>query len=326
MLRFFFRYGLYLVILSMSLVACEKKDSLVLYTSLPERDMQMLLRDFKRAHPNVDLTFFRSHTNELITKLKTELIAGNPKADLIMIADDAMMEELKEGRHLATLDDIDVSSLPRDGYDKDKTFFGIAIIGTGLVCHKDFSPRSTSLHYLTDTDLNGQVCMASPVFSGSAAVNLSIIALQRDFGWSFWEQFIKNNPLLVKGNGAVLDTVTKKGCLCGMLVDSMALAAIGEGAGLSFHYFKEGTPVFHHPVAVLKESKRIEKATLFVSYVLSREGQQALTRLGYRPIRSDVRAPAAFDKIQGFKEMMADNRDILARINKDRENFARNVH
>ncbi len=315
-----------MAVVAMTLGACEQKDKLILYTSLPERDMQILLRDFRRVYPNVDLAFFRSHTNELITKLKAELMAGNPKADLIMIADDAMMEELKDGQHLEPLPDLDVSQFPKNTYDKDRTFFGIAIIGTGLVCHKDFTTQSTSLHYLNSPEMKDNICMPSPVFSGSAAVNLSIIALQKDFGWPFWEKFIKNNPLLVKGNGAVLDTVIKKGCKCGLLVDSMALAAIKDGAGLSFHYFKEGTPVFHHPVAVLKTSKRIEKAKMFAAFVTSKDGQEALARLGYRPIRMDVKPPKSFDDVSGFSEMQADNHAILERIHKDRENFAKNVH
>jgi len=317
----------FFIMASFFLQGCQKSDDkLVLYTSIPERDMQLLLRDFKRENPDIEISFFRSGTNEIITKLKAEILSGNPKADLVMIADDAMMEDLKLGGNLASLNDMDVSALPKESYDADRTYFGIAVIGTGLVCHKDFTPKSTSLNYLNAPEMKNQVCMPSPVFSGTAAVNLSIISLQKEFGWRFWEKFINNAPLLVKGNGAVLDTVIKRGCNCGLLVDILALNAIEEGAALSFHYFKEGTPFVHHPVAVLKQSTRIDKATAFVKFIISKEGQESLSKLGYKPVRKDVSIPKTFQKITGFKPMKADAKAILARIEKDREDFSKRVH
>src|SRR5689334_10440753 len=72
---------------------------LVLYTSQPERDAAQTVAAFKKAYPNVEVDVFRSGTTEVMGKLAAEFAAGQPKADVLLIADAASMETLKkEGR------------------------------------------------------------------------------------------------------------------------------------------------------------------------------------------------------------------------------------
>ena len=313
------------LLFSFFLASCEDKENkLTIYTSLPERDAQVILEAFEKKHQGVKVSFFRSGTNEVISKLRAEFMADNPKADVIALADDVTMTSLKNDDRLLPLKDIDVTHLMPGTFDHDRTYFGIALIGTGLVCHKDFSPPTT-LKSLASEEMRGKVVMASPIFSGSGAINLSLIASKKEFGWEFWEKFMKNNPLFVKGNGAVLDTVLKKGRTCGLIADFMALNAIKEGANLTFHYFKEGTPMIHEPVAILKGTKNFENALKFVTFILSKEGQNLLSSLGYRSIRDDVAIPETFQKfdMSDFKMMDMNAFKILERIEKDREQFAK---
>lgn len=314
------------LLFSLFFTACEDdKKNLTIYTSLPERDTQVILEAFEKKYEGLKVSFFRSGTNEVLSKLRAEFMAESPKADIILLADDVTMTSLKNEDRLHKMENIDVTHLHPGTFDKDKTYFGIALIGTGLVCHKDFTPPSTSLHSLSEKSMHGKVVMASPIFSGSGAINLSLIASKKELGWDFWKKFMDNNPLFVKGNGSVLDTVIKKGRVCGMIVDFMALNAMKDGANISFHYFSEGTPMIYEPVAVLKNTKNFESASKFVTFILSKEGQQLLSDLGYRPIRKDVSLPKTFQEfdMSGFKVMPMNAFEILERIEKDREQFAK---
>ncbi len=298
---------------------------ITIYTSLPERDFQELITAFQTQHPDVKISFFRTGTTELITKLDAEYMADNPKADILLVSDDIVMTSLKDQGKLEPLS-IDTTHLPKDSFDPDKMFFGTILAGTGLIYHKEYTPSSRSLHDLTSPEMFEKVVIPNPVYSGTSAVNLSIFAEHKDFGWNFWRAFLNNNPLLVKGNGAVLDTVAKKGRMCGIILDFMALKAIEDGAALDFFYFEEGSPLIRAPIALLKTSSHKKNALLFIEFILSKEGQQTLVNLGYRPIRTDVAPPKSFEKLGMPKEIPVDANIILNRIEQDRLEFSKAIH
>jgi iron(III) transport system substrate-binding protein len=309
-----------------ALTGCKESEKiLTIYTSLPERDTHVLLEAFEKEHPGVDVSFFRSGTNEVISKLRTEFMAERPKADVILLADDVTMMSLKREGRLQKIEGVEVKHLLPGTYDQDHTFFGTVLVGTGLVYHKDFTPPSRSLRSLSSEAMRGKVVMASPIFSGSGAINLSLIASKKELGWEFWDRFMGNDPLFVKGNGSVMDTVLKRGRVCGVIVDFMALNAIKDGASLNFHYFSEGTPMIHEPIAILKGTPHMENALKFVKFILSIKGQNILRDLGYRSIRGDVSLPKIFEDFDmtQFHVMPMDPLEILNRIEQDREQFAK---
>ena len=73
---------------------------LVLYTSQPERDASQTVAGFKKAYPGVEVEIFRSGTTEVLGKLAAEFSGGQPKADVLLIADAASMESLKKDGRL----------------------------------------------------------------------------------------------------------------------------------------------------------------------------------------------------------------------------------
>ena len=72
---------------------------LSLYTSQPDRDAAQTVEAFKKRHPGVEVEIFRSGTTEVMNKLQAEFAAGDPRADVLFIADAVSMEKLKaDGR------------------------------------------------------------------------------------------------------------------------------------------------------------------------------------------------------------------------------------
>ena len=92
--------------------AMAQDGKLVLYTSQPNTDAQQTIDAFKAKYPKVDITFVRDGTPRIMAKLRAEIQAGQPQADVLLIADAVTMEGLKaEGRLLAH-DKADVSVYP----------------------------------------------------------------------------------------------------------------------------------------------------------------------------------------------------------------------
>lgn len=315
------------VLLCFLLFSCSQKNEkrVTIYTSLPERDLQKLIASFNQKHPDIRVSYFYSDTGILLSKLNAEFMVDNPKADIVCLSDDIVMMGLKQQGKLLTLDHIDTGLLSPDSYDPQKTFFGTTLLGVGIVCHQDFKVSSLSWKLLTDPTMMEKLVMPSPMFSGTASVNLSVLAQHKDFGWSFWDKMFLNKPLFVKGNGAVLDTVIKKGRSCGIILDFLALNAIKNGATLRFFYPQEGVPVIREPIAVLKASKNIENAKIFVEFMLSREGQKKMVEMGYRSVRTDVENPVEFKKNGDLNILPIDPEVIMNRLDADKVKFGKSA-
>jgi len=68
---------------------------LTLYTSQPDKIAAETVATFNKKEPGVQVEIFRSGTTEVMNKLQAELVAGDPRADVLFIADAMTMEQLK---------------------------------------------------------------------------------------------------------------------------------------------------------------------------------------------------------------------------------------
>src|SRR5438045_4646983 len=114
-------------------LSAQVAGKLVLYTSQPDRDAQQTVDGFRQKNPGVEVEIFRSGTTEVMNKLMTEIAAGHPRADVLLLADALSLERLKAAGRLQAYPDADVRQFPRDAYDKDRTYFGTKLITTGIV-------------------------------------------------------------------------------------------------------------------------------------------------------------------------------------------------
>ena len=67
-------------------LAAQATGKLVLYTSQPDRDAQQTVDGFQQKNSGVEVEIFRSGTTEVMNKLMAEIAAGQPRADVLLIA------------------------------------------------------------------------------------------------------------------------------------------------------------------------------------------------------------------------------------------------
>ena len=75
-------------------------QTLVLYTSQPDKDAAETTAAFSRRNPGVKVEIFRSGTTEIMNKLMAEIAAGDPKPDVLLVADSISLELLKKENRL----------------------------------------------------------------------------------------------------------------------------------------------------------------------------------------------------------------------------------
>ena len=268
------------------------KGKLILYTSQPERDAAQTVAEFKRVQPGVDVEVFRSGTIEVMGKLAAEFAAGQPKPDVLLLADAATMEALKKDGRLLAYREAKVDGLDPGSYDVDRTYFGSKLITTGIAVNTAAKTRPTSWADLAKPEYKGQIAMPSPLYSGAAAIMLGTMTARPDLGWTFFEKLKAGDAIAVRGNGAVMTAVANGEKSYGVLVDFMAFNAKAKGSPIDFIFPAEGLPAVTEPVAILKTTQNAATARAFVDFILSDEGQKLAVSMGYIPARASVGMPS----------------------------------
>ncbi len=264
----------------------------MLYTSQPERDASQTVAAFKRAEPGVDVDVYRSGTTEVMGKLAAEFAAGQPKADVLLVADAASMEALKKDGRLLAYPGAKVDGLAAGSFDADRMYFGSKLITTGIAVNTAAKSRPQSWADLAKPEYKGQIAMPSPLYSGAAAIMLGTMTTRADLGWSYFEKLKAEDAVAVRGNGAVLTAVANGEKPYGVLVDFMAFNAKAKGSPVDFIFPSEGLPAVTEPVAILKTTQNPDAARAFVDFILSDEGQKLAASMGYIPARASAGMPS----------------------------------
>ncbi|RDI55144.1 ABC transporter substrate-binding protein [Microvirga subterranea] len=296
--------------------------NLVLYTSQPNTDAQQTVDAFKAKHPGVNVTFVRDGTPKILAKLRAEFEAGQPQADLLLIADSVTMEGLKKEDRLLAHDKADVSAYPAGTHDPQKHWFSTKLITTGIAYNTKASFKPASWADLTKPEAKGQVIMPSPLSSGAALIHAATLTGNIEGGWDYYEALKENGALAGGGNGDVLKSIAGGEKLYGVIVDYMPIREKAKGAPVEFVFPKEGVSAVTEPVAILKTTKNPEAARAFVDFLLSKEGQELALKQGYIAAHPAVALPAGYPSRDAIKVMPFDAAQALADETKNKAAFA----
>jgi iron(III) transport system substrate-binding protein len=311
-----------LLLTPISLGAQELSGKLVLYTSQPNTDAQQTLDAFRAKHPKVDATFVRDGTPRILAKLRAEFEAGQPQADLLLIADSVTMEGLKRESRLLDHDRADVSAYPAGTHDPQKFWFATKLITTGIAYNASAPFKPTAWSDLLKPAAKGQVTMPSPLTSGAALIHAATLTANLDGGWHYYESLKDNGAVAGGGNGDILKSVAGGEKLYGVIVDFMPIREKAKGAPVEFVFPKEGVSAVSEPVAILKGTKNPDAAKAFVDFLISRDGQELALRQGYIAAHPAVALPAGYPTREQIKVMSFDAAKALRDEAKNKGTFA----
>lgn len=300
------------------------KGTITLYTSQPEEDAKKLIDGFKKVHPEADVVVFRSGTEELVSKILSEKEVNALQADVVLVADTVTFEILKSKDILEQYASPELKGIDKKFYDEENYYAGTKIISTGIIQNTDvFKGEVKGFNDLIKEETKSQTIMPSPLYSGAAAYNLSLLTRTEGIGWEFYSGLKENDILVDKGNGAVQKSVVAGQKGLGIIVDYMANRSKNEGAPVEFIYPEEGSPIVTEPVGVVKGSKNIDAAEAFYDYIISKEGQELASSMGYTPIRGDVKAPEGLKSSKELNILTGNDKELLDNREADKEEFSK---
>ena len=285
---------------------------LVIYTSQAPEIAQQTVDAFKAAYPDVQVEWTRNGTTQLMNVLQTEMMAGDVKADVLLVADSINLGALKKDGKLMAYPDAPVSHISPDFYDKDKTWFGTKIIATVIAYNTKNAKPVDSWMALTDAQNKGQVAVPSPLYSGAALYHLHTAINTPDIGWAFYQKLAANGITPEGGNGPALKAVASGMAKFGVITDADIIRAKKQGSPIDLVYPKEGASFVTEPVAILAGAHNVPAAKAFVNFMLSPQGQQLVAKQGNRPIDASVPAPEGFAPLNTIKLLTLDSDKAVA--------------
>ncbi len=301
--------------------AVAASGKLVLYTSQPNADAQATVDAFMAAHPDVEVEWVRDGTTLIMARFRAELAAGNPQADVLLIADTVTMEGLKQEGLLMAHPDAPVAGYGAGLHDPDGYYFSTKLITTGIVYNDGAPMQPTSWRDLEGEAARNQVAMPSPLTSGAAVIHMTALANHPDFGWAHFEALAENGVVPQGGNGAVFQAVATGEKLYGIVVDFLPIREAAKGSPVSFVFPTEGVSAVTEPVAILESANNPEAAKAFVDFLLSRDGQELAASQGYLPAHPDVAPPEGFPPLSEIGLLEFDPEAALANEEADRERY-----
>lgn len=295
---------------------------LVLYTSQLEADAQGTADAFRARHPGVEVEWVRGGTNALIPRLRAEFAAGNPRADVLLIADSLTMETLKAENRLLRWPEAPRGGVPAEHVDPDGFYWGTKLITTGIVRNARASVTISSWNDLADPRLRNLVTMPSPSVSGAALVHVYALVQNPALGWDYLERLARNGLSVRGGNGQVMQSVAGGERAYGMIIDYLPIREAARGAPVEFVFPAEGVSAITEPVAILAGTRNEAAAKAFVAFLLSREGQELAARQGFLPADPAVAPPQGFPDPRTIRVMPLDARRALAEAEAVQRRFA----
>ncbi|WP_255606638.1 ABC transporter substrate-binding protein [Pantoea sp. DY-5] len=279
---------------------------LVVYTSQAPEIAQQTMDAFKAAYPNVQVEWTRNGTTQLMNVLRTEMMSGEAKPDVLLIADAINLGALKNENHLYSYSDAPLSHINPSFYDKDKTFFGTKIIATVIAYNTQHAQPIDSWNALAVEANKGQIAMPSPLYSGAALYKLHTDINTPSIGWSFYKKLAAIGIAPQGGNGPALKAVASGLDKYGIITDADVILAKKKGSPVDLVYPKEGVSYVTEPVAIMKTAHNLPAAKAFVNFMLSEPGQKLVVEQGNRPVDDRVSAPEGFTPINKIKLLSPD--------------------
>jgi len=295
-----------------------------LYTSVPQNIASRIEESLKKRHPDLRMTIFRAGTGEVVGKLAAEQKAGAIQADVVWVAEPSTYEEFKKQELLLKFAPKDADKLSAELKDADGFYYAGRLINTVIIYNTQLvKTPPTGWRDLTKPEFKGKIGLPTPAASGAAVAFVGALSKSSDFGYGYLAELKANGAVQVQNNTEANTKVAKGELMVASTLDYMIRDLKTQGSPVDIVWPKEGAIFTPSPVGIVKTSKNVEASKAFVDYLLSQQGQQDMVEVGsFLPVRDDVAPPKGAPKLSEIKRFPLDWKDITARTEEIKKNFA----
>lgn len=162
---------------------------------------------------------------------------------------------------------------------------------------------------LLQEGLKGQVSMSNPASSGTAYNVVSAILQTKgeEEGWKFIDKLIGQVPFFTARGSDPANLVVNGEAIVGINASNGDRELEENNAHIKLVYPKDGTGWWPQPVAIVKGTKNLDAAKVFVDWILSKKGMETVAKVRNAAVaRTDVEIPEGIVDIKDIKLFMTD--------------------
>jgi iron(III) transport system substrate-binding protein len=263
--------------------AAKKEGQVIHYTSTDLPVAEKLAKAFEAKYPGIAVRVERTGAERVFQRIGQEYSSNIHAVDVVNSSDASHFIVWKRDGILDAFVPEDVAKFyPPEHRDIDGQFaswrvwLSIIAYNTKLVKAED-APKSFA--DLLDPKWKGKIVKGHPGYSGT--IMTATYQLQRDLGWTWFEQLAKQNVMQVQSSA---DPPKK------LELGERAVMADGNeynilqlregGRPVEPVYATEGSPMIVGPNGIFKGAPNPNAAKLFQSFCFSREAQQLIIDVG----------------------------------------------
>jgi iron(III) transport system substrate-binding protein len=289
--------------------AAKKEGQVVYYTSTDLPVAEKLAKAFEAKYPGIAVRTERTGAERVFQRIGQEYSSNIHAVDVVNSSDAAHFIVWKRDGILLPYVPEDVARYPVEHRDVDGQFasfrvwLSIIAYNTSLVKAED-APKSFA--DLLDPKWKGKIVKAHPGYSGT--IMTATYQMQRDLGWTYFEQLAKQNIMQVQSSAdppKKLDLGERAVMADGNEYNIFQLKE--KGRPVEPVYATEGSPLIIGPNGIFKSSPNPNAAKLFQSFALGREAQQLIIDVGgLRSVHPETKEKEGRKPLKDIKTMKDD--------------------
>ena len=270
------------IILISFLSSCNKDDGrkeIWIYTSLYKDTIADMNPKLEKAFPHLKINWYQAGSEEIAAKINTELIAGVPKADILISSERFWYQELSDNGKLISWKPSAFANFEDDYKNNLGTFHVVSVPVMVLVYNSDavtFSEAPKSFKNLTLPKYDRLLTGGSPLASGTAFT--TVLALQHMYSWDYFIKLKTNHFLFDGGNSAVLKRIQTKERPIGFVLLENVLRFQNDDKRLKIIYPEDGVVTQFNTMGIPKKEGLSEEVLKLADWFFTKDGQEAMTR------------------------------------------------
>jgi len=286
------------------LAAAKKEGKVTLYSSVNEQEGLPLLKIFEQA-TGIQTEYVRNSDSGLLSRILVEVRAGKQSWDVISTtAVNKMSQDL-----LAAFDVPEAKAIPAEAKDPARKWYGVAA---------NYNAPAYNTNKIKPSDLPKTLeeFAQKKEWTGRVAIDYSdsewLMAVYQMYGEAKGKKIIQDivtnlKPVVVKGHLALARSVGA-GEYDIALNNYLPLTVnVKMNKGATDYWLIDPIAVFYHQVGVNAKAPSPNAARLLANFLMSAEGQVALTAGGRFPTRPgiDTNPPGILSEIAKHKVVAA---------------------
>jgi iron(III) transport system substrate-binding protein len=309
------------------ITAANREGTVIFYTAVDLPVSQKVALTFMQRYPGIKVKIERTGAERVTQRIMQEYASNIKVVDVVDSSDTPAFLDWKDRGWIARyLPEDVVSRWPENERDADHCFATfrahISVMGynTRQVSSVD-APKSYA--DLLDARWRARLVIPHPAFSGSAL--LTIFALVKALGWTYFEQLARQRVMQVQA--AV--TAAKQIALGerSVMIDGPEYAAFfrkENGDPIEIIYATEGSTLVPAQVCIMQAAPHPNAARLFTSFLFSLECQQLISdEFGLRSLHPDVKPKAGRMPISSIRLLHVDPIELQKEMDDIKQRYSK---